>query len=153
MTPRSQAYFKRKKLDRQAAHNVRAANYLANRPQNHLIEIGDALMPDYMAKFMYVLEGHVPRPAWSVHEWTQYMETAERHVADTEVGDARVSTVFLGTAHSFGYGPPLLFETMIFGGKYDDYQRRYCTWEEAEQGHQEACDLVTHSNQEDHEST
>jgi hypothetical protein len=131
MTPRSQAYFKRKKLERQAAHNVRAARYLVN------------LQPQYFSKFMYVLEGRVPRPARSIHEWSQYMETAERHVADTEVGDARVSTVFLGTNNSFGFGPPLLFETMIFGGKYDDFQRRYCTWEEAEQGHQEACALVT----------
>jgi hypothetical protein len=131
MTPRSQAYFKRKKLERQAAHNVRAARYLVN------------LQPQYFSKFMYVLEGRVPRPARSIHEWSQYMETAERHVADTQVGDARVSTVFLGTNNSFGFGPPLLFETMIFGGKYDDFQRRYCTWEEAEQGHQEACALVT----------
>lgn len=143
MTPRSQAYFKRKKLERQAAYNVRTAKYLVNWPQNYLIEIEGALMPHYMYNFMYVLEGHVPRPARSVHEWAQYMETAERHVADTEVGDARVSTVFLGTNSSVGYGPPLLFETMIFGGKYNDFQRKYCTWEEAEQGHQEACALVT----------
>jgi hypothetical protein len=33
-----------------------------------------------------------------------------------------VSTVFLGTNHSFGFEPPLLFETMIFGGRFDDYQ-------------------------------
>ena len=29
----------------------------------------------------------------------------------------------------------ILFETMIFGGQYDDYQWRYSTYEEAEAGH------------------
>jgi hypothetical protein len=31
---------------------------------------------------------------------------------------------------------------MIFGGEYDQYQERYCTWGEAERGHQIACELV-----------
>jgi hypothetical protein len=35
-------------------------------------------------------------------------------------------------------GPPILFETMIFGGPYDQYMDRYCTWAEAEAGHARA---------------
>ncbi len=35
-------------------------------------------------------------------------------------------------------GPPLLFETMIFGGEHDQEQWRYSTWEEAEAGHMKA---------------
>ena len=29
-----------------------------------------------------------------------------------------------------------------FGGEHDQYQERYCTWDEAEKGHQIACELV-----------
>jgi hypothetical protein len=31
---------------------------------------------------------------------------------------------------------------MIFGGDHDGYCERYCTWEEAEAGHQKAIELV-----------
>jgi hypothetical protein len=50
-----------------------------------------------------------------------------------------VSTVFLGLDHNFrDEGPPILFETMIFGETDDDpvgRQWRYATWAEAELGH------------------
>lgn len=50
--------------------------------------------------------------------------------------DVDVSTVFLCLDHSFSKeGPPLLFETMIFGGPYDSYQERYHTYKEALEGH------------------
>ena len=60
----------------------------------------------------------------------------DRHVAKTEVGDASVSTVFLVIDHQFGDGPPILFETMVFGGdRADENQWRYLTWDEAAAGH------------------
>jgi hypothetical protein len=59
----------------------------------------------------------------------------ERHVGKTMVGEAKVSTVFLGIDHSFGAGPPLWFETMVFGGPFDEATFRYTTWAEAEAGH------------------
>lgn len=37
---------------------------------------------------------------------------------------------------------PLLFETMIFGGKNDGFTKRYATWEEAERGHTEAVKIA-----------
>ena len=46
--------------------------------------------------------------------------------------------------HRFdGSGPPILFETMIFGSDLDRYFKdsycmRYSTWDEAEVGHQRA---------------
>jgi hypothetical protein len=46
--------------------------------------------------------------------------------------------VFLGLDHSFGRGDPVLFETMVFGGPLGSAQWRYCTWAEAERGHEEA---------------
>ncbi len=55
----------------------------------------------------------------------------------------QVSTVFLVWDHSFGNGAqPVLFETMVFGGVYNDYQIRYNTYEEAEAGHKETCYMV-----------
>ena len=54
----------------------------------------------------------------------------------TKVKEYEISTVFLGLDHSHGHGPPVLFETMVFGGdKYDCVQERYYTKKEAIKGH------------------
>lgn len=59
-----------------------------------------------------------------------------RRVAWDEVGDVRVSTVFLGTAHPpYVPGKPTLWETMIFGGDRDQDQERYQSHEDAVAGH------------------
>lgn len=48
-----------------------------------------------------------------------------------------VSTVFLRLDHGFSVkARPVLFESMIFGGPLNDEQVRYCTIEEAQDGHQ-----------------
>ena len=65
-----------------------------------------------------------------------------RIVNKTGIGDVKVSTMFLGINHSLDHEAPILFETMIFGGKQDQYQERYSTWDEAEQGHKLACELI-----------
>jgi hypothetical protein len=85
-----------------------------------------------------------------VLEWAQWFETADRHVAKTEL-DANgvklvVSTVFLGIDHNFGMTGdqrPILFETMIYSPRktpedrssWDDCQWRYRTYDEAERCH------------------
>jgi hypothetical protein len=52
------------------------------------------------------------------------------------VGDSKMSTVWLGLNHEFSpHRPPLIFETMIFGGEYGDYCRRYSTEAGAVAGH------------------
>ena len=55
-----------------------------------------------------------------------------------------VSTVFLGLDHNFSdKGPPIVFETMIFGGVYNQKsQWRYATWEEAMKGHDRTVKMV-----------
>lgn len=92
----------------------------------------------------YRLEGHTPVACEDLLEWAQSFESSERRVAQTDIKDGvRVSTVFLGMDHNFGSdGPPLLFETMIFGGPHDGYQVRYPTWDEAERGHEEAVSMA-----------
>jgi len=83
----------------------------------------------------YILEGKTPKEV-DMMEWAKWFETAERHVAKTEISkEVNVSTVFLGLDHNYGGGTPILFETMILGGEHDEYQERYATYEEAEAGH------------------
>lgn len=90
----------------------------------------------------YILEGKTPKPVDDLINWGKWFQTAERHVAQDRIGEVRVSTVFLGLDHAWGGGPPLLFETMIFGGPHDQYQERCSTWEEAEAMHATALKLV-----------
>lgn len=53
-------------------------------------------------------------------QWCKWFESADRSVAMDRVGDSEISTVFLGIDHNFsGKGQPVLWETMVFGGKHD----------------------------------
>jgi hypothetical protein len=58
-----------------------------------------------------------------------------RVALDTVFFDVDVSTVFLSLNHSFTDGPPLVFETMVFGGPLDGEQDRYSTRADALAGH------------------
>ena len=90
----------------------------------------------------YILDGKDPIEEDDVLTWARWFETADRIVEQTALGrGVRVSTIFLGLDHRFvGGGPPLLFETMIFGGERDGAQWRYATWDEAIMGHDAAVD-------------
>ncbi|MBW1992561.1 MAG: hypothetical protein JRI59_10740 [Deltaproteobacteria bacterium] len=92
----------------------------------------------------YILVGKRPVPEPDLVKWAQWYERAEnRVVKQTKLGEATVSTIFLGIDHRCsGDGPPLLFETMVFGGEHDGWQERYATWEEAEAGHERAVKMV-----------
>lgn len=90
----------------------------------------------------YILDGKTPKLIDDFMEWAKYYETADRIVKKTEVLGCEVSTVFLGIDHAYFGGPPILFETMIFGGEHNEFQERYSTWEEAEAGHQRAIELI-----------
>jgi hypothetical protein len=87
----------------------------------------------------YILVDGEPKPCEDIKEWAEWFETAgfARVVKQTEIGDVEVSTVFLGLDHSFGQGAPILYETLVFGGRLDDEQVRYATRKEAEAGHEE----------------
>lgn len=94
--------------------------------------------PLWKANPMYWVLGprHRLIPVKDVFEWGAFFEDfKKRRVAQTNVGDANVSTVFLGIDHNFSGGVPLLFETMVFGGPHDDATFRYPTWAAAKRGH------------------
>jgi hypothetical protein len=70
--------------------------------------------------------------------WARWFEEINnRLIAYTEItSEITVSTIFLGVDHRFhGEGPPILFETMVFGGEFDEYQYRYASYDDAQTGH------------------
>ena len=97
----------------------------------------------------YILEGKTPRICSDINTWAKWFETADRVVAKTKIGDSTVSTVFLGIDHSFGDGPPLLFETMVFGGPLDDECERCSVWNQAEQQHKDMVRRVREQERDD----
>lgn len=65
---------------------------------------------------------------------------SDRRVDYTDIGpDCHVSTVFLGLDHNYNGPdhPPILFETMVFGGDWDGRTYRYTNMGEAKRGHWE----------------
>jgi hypothetical protein len=73
----------------------------------------------------------------SQKEWTRLMGVEDyKIVAQHQVGDSWVSTVWLGINHNFGStGPAIIFETMVFGGRLADEMCRYATEAQAVEGH------------------
>lgn len=72
---------------------------------------------------------------FSDYEYRRVQQSAITDAADpTKTFD--VSTIWLGVDHAFGYGPPLIFETMVFGdGSEDRAMDRYGTEAQAREGH------------------
>jgi hypothetical protein len=91
----------------------------------------------------YILKNKIPVKCDSI-EFAKWYATANRRIAETEKDGVRISTVFLGLDHSMvmDLNTPILFETMVFGGEHDQYQTRYSTYKEAQNGHTEVCKKV-----------
>ncbi len=90
----------------------------------------------------YILDGKTPVPVKDIIEWGGFMESDKRIVKVTYLmNGAKVSTVFLGLDHGYD-GDVVLFETMVFGGRLDQEQWRYRTWDEAEIGHENVVRLA-----------
>lgn len=107
---------------------------------------------------LYTLDGHGLVPAEDLLSWARWIEDADIKVGDTKIGKVRVSTVFLGIdQRSSGEGPPILFETLLSIDEisdsglppgdpasrlFDGDGDRYCTFQEAENGHSDWCEKV-----------
>jgi len=88
-----------------------------------------------------------PIPCSSVNEYQEWYKIHGDTVAKSNFLDASgkqiiVSTVFLGLDHSYNSKVPVLWETMIFGGEHDQYQRRYTNFYDSLEGHNESIDLA-----------
>lgn len=97
----------------------------------------------------------------TVMEWAKRFEGKDREaimsykrVAETTLPDGTwISTVWIGLDHSFGEGPPLIFETMVFatdgkqagtlGSELDC--ERYSTEAEAVAGHAAMVEKWSHA--------
>jgi hypothetical protein len=95
----------------------------------------------------YILEAGEPVPVADMMTWALWFEEASRsmtrHLGDDTIGAARVSTVFLGLNHAWNESePPLIFETMVFGGPLDGEQERWSTTDQAINGHAAMCERV-----------
>lgn len=76
----------------------------------------------------------------TVLEWAPlFVDMEYRRIAKTTLPDGTwISTVWLGLNLDFlGRGPPLIFESMVFGKGDEEDQQRYSTLEEAEAGHEQ----------------
>jgi len=83
--------------------------------------------------------------AWRAHN-SAYDEDKRLVARDRDEApgapDVLISTVFLSLDHSFGDGPPVLWETLVFGGPLDGDMERYTTRSAAIAGHQAMCRRV-----------
>lgn len=90
----------------------------------------------------YRLEGKTPVRC-SIMEFAMAQGKQDWIVAQDVIEGVVISTVFLGNDHDWTRrGPPLLFETMLFGKDSVEGMGRCSTWEQAEQMHQDAITTV-----------
>lgn len=85
----------------------------------------------------------------SLEEWATFIENElpsnYRQVGRDIVNGKVISTIFIGLCHNYipHSGIPIVFETMIFDeSQHAIYQKRYSTWKEAEEGHEEAIEWI-----------
>ena len=98
----------------------------------------------------YILDNNhnpVPKPVLEAVKWMEDSPNRKRvaydELTDLNGDDVRVSTVFLGLDHAWNSPIPVLWETIIFGGNYDQaYQERYSSYEDALEGHQKAINFI-----------
>lgn len=91
----------------------------------------------------YILKYKKPIKA-TIEEYSKWINKnpKQKVVKQELINDCKISTVFLGLDHSWESDIPVLWETMIFGGKEDMYQDRYASYKEALIGHEKAVNLV-----------
>jgi hypothetical protein len=85
----------------------------------------------------YLLKDRKPVPC-TVEEWKELPGGEPNRVAGSNIGNLRVSTIFLGL-------PGAIFETMVYGQRQDDprnFIRQCSTWAEAEIQHMEVCEAL-----------
>lgn len=95
----------------------------------------------------YILakDGKTPIMEPDLMTWARWYENAKRHVGNDKINDVEVSTVFLGLDHAYTGGHLVLWETMVFGGEFDQDQERYTSYEDAVAGHANWLAKVLHS--------
>jgi hypothetical protein len=89
----------------------------------------------------YILKGRVVVPCENWMAWALWFGGTDRAVARDDIvredaDTVTISTVFLGhDSQADSSSPPIVFESMVFGGPLNGQMQHYCTWDEAERGH------------------
>ena len=95
----------------------------------------------------YILKnGKIKKATDQEYAELQIAQPNWRRVDFTSInGEVEVSTVFLSIDHNWQDpgGPPILFETMVFGGEYNQYHRRYSNLGMAKKGHWQIVDALS----------
>jgi len=97
----------------------------------------------------YILLNKKPVPVESNLDHAKWQESISDDawkVKVEKIKDIKISTVFLGSSTGTEK-PPLLFETLVSGGKFDGKQKRYAIWEDAEKGHKKIVDKIKSTSQ------
>lgn len=88
---------------------------------------------------LYKLDDNKNVVSCTADEAEEFLGSEKKIVKQETVGGYFISTVFLGVDHNFqslSKEPPILFETMLHHkGEWMDFQRRYCTYKDALDGH------------------
>lgn len=93
-------------------------------------------------RFILDKEGN-PEPCHDLVKWANFIARGPRRVAFDKLMMAEVSTVFVGLNHAIDPTvPPILWETMVFGGKLDGEMARYDSEAAARVGHIQMVDRV-----------
>lgn len=93
----------------------------------------------------YVLdEQDKPIPINDLFKWATFMQISVKPINHTMVdNNIIIITHFIGVDFDFKKkGKPILWQTMIFDGKHDQYQERYTSKEDALEGHKRAVKMV-----------
>lgn len=95
----------------------------------------------------YILDGHEPVPEPDHLKWIKWFDTADTIVSEDIIKSGEdaitVTTAFIGLNYPFTPGaPPLLFETQISGGEFEEEACQYSTWDEALEGHNNAAKKI-----------
>lgn len=91
----------------------------------------------------YILKYKKPILATSDEYTKWYKKNPKQRIIKQEiVNNHKISTVFLGLDHRYNEDVSILWETMIFGKNYEDYQERYSSHKDAVIGHKKAAKIV-----------
>jgi hypothetical protein len=99
----------------------------------------------------YILEGRKVVPTQDMDRAAAFYEKPDsRRVASFRIDGIHISTVFLSLNHNWtDEGPPIVFETMVFDERGEkgadlgtDWTRRYSTYAQALEGHNQVVDEV-----------
>jgi len=98
----------------------------------------------------YILDDTQVIECHDIHQWNQWMDDPVNRFVGFNCsadGIADVSTVFLGFCLAWLGSTPILFETRVFGGIFDDHAKKYSTWQDAVEGHQKITGIVNSFSQ------